>query len=202
MSPAAPSIPAFATSQLALLDSELRAELSETSTLLASHTPSALARAGLAVLNLCVSSTRTGLGGKTVLELALDGAVAGGSAVLPEHGVRVGDIVGVSEQAGASARKAEKKGKRDEGVEGVVLRVRRESVEVVLEGDESEVPGGSNGGKLWMWVAWWRARGARLSIQCADVSAESSLPTMLRIKGINTRRFGFDLGWAYVCVPG
>jgi hypothetical protein len=37
---------------------------------------------------------------------------------------------------------------------------------------------------------------------CADVLAESSLPTMLRIKGINMRRFGFDLGWAYVCVPG
>lgn len=43
-----------------------------------------------------------------MLELGLDHAVAGKGGEegeLPEHGVRVGDIVGVGEQPGGSARK-------------------------------------------------------------------------------------------------
>lgn len=89
-------IPSFAATQLALLDAELQAELAETNLLLLSHTPTTLSRAGLAILNLNVSSLRTGLGGKTVVELALDPAVVqkGDKADIPEHGIRVGDIVG------------------------------------------------------------------------------------------------------------
>ncbi|KAK3059573.1 hypothetical protein LTS18_010522, partial [Coniosporium uncinatum] len=69
------SIPTFAQTQLALLDRELQAELAETSLLASQHAPATLARAGLAILNLQISSQRTGLGGKTVLELSLDPAV-------------------------------------------------------------------------------------------------------------------------------
>ncbi len=145
-------IPIFATSQLALLDLELQAELSETNTLLSNHTPSALSRAGLAILNLTVSSQRTGLGGKTVIELSLDSAVVskGEAPDIPEHGIRVGDIVGVQDQPSGSAKKVEKRELVKKGVEGVVLRVRRENVEIVLDKEEVEVPGGS--GKLWMLV--------------------------------------------------
>lgn len=62
-------VSAFATRQLSLLDSELQAELTETELLTSTHAPTVLQRAGLAILNLNVSSQRTGLGGRTLLEL-------------------------------------------------------------------------------------------------------------------------------------
>lgn len=142
-------IPSFAANQLTLLDAELQAELAETNALLSSHTPTALARAGLAILNLNVSSMRTGLGGKTVVELALDSAVVpkGGKADIPEHGIRVGDIVAVQDQPAGSAKKFEKRDLAKKGVEGVVLRVKRENIDIVLDKEDADVP---NSGKLWL----------------------------------------------------
>lgn len=142
-------IPSFAANQLVLLDAELQAELAETNALLSSHTPTALARAGLAILNLNVSSMRTGLGGKTVVELALDPAVVpkGDKADIPEHGIRVGDIVGVQDQPAGSAKKFEKRDLAKKGVEGVVLRVKRENIEIVLDKEDADVP---SSGKLWL----------------------------------------------------
>jgi DNA polymerase alpha-associated DNA helicase A len=144
-------IPAFAASQLTLLDAELQAELSETNALLSSHTPTALARAGLAILNLNVSSIRTGLGGKTVVELGLDSAVVakGEQPNIPEHGIRVGDIVAVQDQPSGSAKKTEKRELEKKGAEGVVLKIRRENIEIVLDKEDADVP---SGGKLWMLV--------------------------------------------------
>lgn len=151
--PTPTDIPAFAASQLTLLDAELKAELAETDALLSSHTPTALARGGLAILNLNVSSVRTGMGGKTIVELALDPAVVakGAKPEIPEHGIRVGDIVAVADQPAGSAKKTEKKELEKKGAGGVVLRVRRENVEVVLDKEDADVPGGS---KLWMSVAF------------------------------------------------
>jgi len=148
-------IPAFAASQLTLLDAELKAELSETDALLSSHTPTALARGGLAILNLNVSSVRTGMGGKTIVELALDPAVVtkGAKPELPEHGLRVGDIVAVADQPAGSAKKTEKKELEKKGAGGVVLRIRRENIEVVLDKEDADVPGGN---KLWMLVLYKR----------------------------------------------
>ncbi|KAF1965180.1 P-loop containing nucleoside triphosphate hydrolase protein [Bimuria novae-zelandiae CBS 107.79] len=142
-------ISSFAATQLNLLDAELQAELSETNALLSSHTPTALSRAGLAILNLTISAIRTGLGGKTVVELGLDPAIVtkGEKADIPEHGIRVGDIVAVQDQPTGSAKKSEKRDLAKKGVEGVVLRVKRESVEVVLDKEDTDVP---SGGKLWL----------------------------------------------------
>ncbi|KAJ4305735.1 hypothetical protein N0V90_001266 [Kalmusia sp. IMI 367209] len=142
-------IPSFAATQLTLLDAELQAELAETNALLSSHTPTALSRAGLAILNLNVSSIRTGLGGKTVVELGLDPAVVtkGDKADIPEHGIRVGDIVAIQDQPAGSAKKSEKRDLAKKGVEGVVLRLRRENVEIVLDKEDTDVP---TGGKLWL----------------------------------------------------
>jgi DNA polymerase alpha-associated DNA helicase A len=69
-------IPSFAGTQLSLLEAELQAELEETALLTSNASPKALQRAGLAILNLSLANQRTGLGGKTVLELELDSAVA------------------------------------------------------------------------------------------------------------------------------
>jgi len=140
-------IPAFARTQLALLDAELQSEIAETSTLISSHSPAALQRAGVALANLVVSSQRTGLGGRTVLELAPDPATASGSGELPEHGIRTGDIVLVSEQPAGTAKKREVKDLERKGVRGVVTRVRRGDVGVALDEDKEEsVPGG----RVWM----------------------------------------------------
>ncbi|OJD34225.1 dna-binding protein smubp-2 [Diplodia corticola] len=139
-------IPTFAAAQLSLLDAELQAELAETSLLLSAHPPQTLQRAGLAILNLHVSSQRTGLGGKTVVELELDPAVKGAGAELPEHGICTGDIVGVQEQPAGSAKKKEKSDLKKSGVEGVVLRVGAATVAVALDKEDVDVPQG----KLWL----------------------------------------------------
>ena len=113
-------IPQFATDQLALLSAELAAETASTTDLLASTSPNVLSRAGLAIINLVVSSQRTGLGGKTVLELEQDHAV-GNAGEIGEHGIRTGDIVRVGEQPKGNEKKKEKAGMEGRGVEGGVV---------------------------------------------------------------------------------
>ena len=139
-------ISSFAASQLTLLGKELEAELAETQLLTSTHAPTTLQRAGLALLNLHVSSQRTGFGGKTVLELGLDPAV--GSGELPEHGLRVGDICAVAEQPKGAERKKEREGMEKRGAEGVVTKVQNEAVTVALDKEEADIPGG----KLWLYV--------------------------------------------------
>ncbi|KAI9761255.1 MAG: hypothetical protein M4579_001175 [Chaenotheca gracillima] len=132
-------IQSFATTQLSLLDDELKAEVAENAILISQASPTALQRAGAAILNLTVSSQRTGLGGKTVLELELDSAIGGGGE-LPEHGVRTGDIVSVQEQPAGSAKKKEKGELKNKGVEGVVVKVTASNVSVALNKEEDDIP--------------------------------------------------------------
>lgn len=149
MAPKAVDIPTFAGTQIALLDAEQKSEIAETSHLISAHSPSALQRAGVAITNLTVSSQRTGLGGKTVIELAADSAVAASDGELPEHGIRTGDIVLVSEQPAGSAKKREVKDLERKGVKGVVTRVRRGDVGVALDEDKEDV-GAALGGRVWI----------------------------------------------------
>lgn len=136
----------FATSQLSLLSAEQAAETASTAALLQGNSPTTLARAGLAITNLVLSSQRTGLGGKTVLELEQDRAI-GGEGALPEHGIRVGDIVRVGEQPKGGERKKEKAGMEAKGCEGVVVRVQAKGLQVALgEGSEEE----GLGGRVWV----------------------------------------------------
>ncbi|KAI6913595.1 DNA helicase [Hortaea werneckii] len=140
----ATDISSFATNQLSLLNNELQAELAETQLLTSTHAPVVLQRAGLALLNLAVNSQRTGLGGKTLLELGIDPAVGGGE--LHEHGFRVGDICAVAEQPKGAEKKKERESKEKEGVEGVVTKVQKEAITVALDKEEVDIPGG----KLWL----------------------------------------------------
>ena len=135
MAPQSPT--AFATTQLALLNTELETEIASTTTLIQGSSPSALQRAGVAITNLTILNLRTGLGGKTVLELGLDSAVKSDGDDLPEHGIRSGDLVAI--RVLGSATKAKKKGSEqdegDEDVKGVVTRVSREKISVALDGE-------------------------------------------------------------------
>lgn len=138
-------IPTFATAQLALLSAELAAEKASTELLLSSASPMTLARAGLAILNLSLSSQQTGLGGKTVLDFEPDSSL--GASELGEHDVRVGDIVRVGPQPKGNERKREKADLEGKGVEGVVTRVSVKSVCVAVEREESE---DRLGGRVWV----------------------------------------------------
>jgi DNA polymerase alpha-associated DNA helicase A len=132
-------IPSFATTQLSLLEAELQSELSETSSLITNTSPTALQRAGIAITNLTLSSQRTGLGGKTVVELTPDSATANSDGELPEHGIRTGDIVVVAEQPAGSAKKREVRELEERGCRGVVTRVGRGAVWVALDGEGDDV---------------------------------------------------------------
>ena len=146
---------ALFTTHLSLLSLELATETTQNALLLSSTPPTILARAGLAILNLTVSSMRTGMGGRTVVELSLDPAVVtkGTRGELPEHGIRTGDIVRVGERPRDGAKKKDVEGLKGKGVEGVVVRVGERAVQVALgkEGgkDDGEEQLGSEG-KLWL----------------------------------------------------
>ncbi len=143
------SVPSFALTQLTLLTTELASDLTETSTLLASSSPTSLQRAGLALTSLVLSSQRTGLGGKTVVELVPDPATSSGDDDLPPHGIRNGDIVIVGRQPGGSAKKREVRELEAGGCRGVVTRVGRAAVWVALDGEEGEGDG-LEGRRVWV----------------------------------------------------
>ncbi|OTA94411.1 hypothetical protein M434DRAFT_394677 [Hypoxylon sp. CO27-5] len=138
-------VPAFARTQLALLDAELQSEIQETSGLISGTSPASLQRAGLAVTNLVISSQRTGLGGRTVLELGPDSATG---SELPEHGLRTGDIVLVSEQPAGSAKKREVKDLERKGAKGVVTKVKRDAIAVAVDEDKEDAA--NFGGRVWL----------------------------------------------------
>ncbi|ETS88000.1 hypothetical protein PFICI_01828 [Pestalotiopsis fici W106-1] len=148
MAPKEPvGVGAFAQTQLALLDAELQSEVQETSGLITGLSPTSLQRAGLALTNLVVGAQRTGLGGKTVLELEPDSAT-NASGELPEHGVRVGDIVLVSEQPAGSAKKREIRDLEKKGARGVVTKVKRDGVFVAA--DEEREGDAQLTGRVWL----------------------------------------------------
>ena len=110
-------------------------------------------RAGVALTNLTILSQRTGLGGKTVLELGPDPAFTTSTSELPEHGIRVGDIVLVSELHAQSGIKTTKRGKtkglsggdggsgggeKQTGVKGVVTKGGKGTVCVAVEEEDAE----------------------------------------------------------------
>ncbi|KAM0738836.1 hypothetical protein ACQRIT_006573 [Beauveria bassiana] len=147
MAPKEPvDVPSFASTQLALLERELQSEVQETSSLVTNHSPAGLQRAGLAITNLVVASQRTGLGGRTVLELSPDSATSS-TGELPEHGLRTGDIVLVADQPAGSAKKKEIQELEKKGARGVVTKVQKTSVFAALDEGKDEV---AFGGKVWM----------------------------------------------------
>ena len=141
------NVSAFADSQLSLLAAELAAESESTSQLLASTSPTTLSRAGLAIINLSLSSQRTGLGGKTVLELEQDHAL-GNDGEIGEHGIKVGDIVRVGEQPKGGEKRRDKAAIEAKGADGVVVRIGNKMIQVALDEGKGEEDGLM--GKLWV----------------------------------------------------
>lgn len=89
-----------------------------------------------------------------MLELGRDPATSssssssGGGDELPEHGIRVGDIVLVAEQPSGGGRKREVRESEGGGVKGVVTKVWRGVVGVAVDGDEGGRDKGDGEGVL------------------------------------------------------
>ncbi|KAF1814823.1 P-loop containing nucleoside triphosphate hydrolase protein [Eremomyces bilateralis CBS 781.70] len=95
---------------------------------------------------------------------------------LPEHSLRTGDIVAVQTQPTGSAKKKEKAELREEGVEGVVMRVSARGISIACSKEEVEMPGG----RLWVVklandVVWKRMTKAMTYLQSLQSSSYTSL---------------------------
>lgn len=87
------------------LEEEQKLDVDETNKLLSSQSPKQLAKQGLAIVNLAISSTRTGMGGRTIITLELDPAVSTKGQELDFGEIRTGDIVRVSQYSTGSDTK-------------------------------------------------------------------------------------------------
>ncbi|KAI9097251.1 P-loop containing nucleoside triphosphate hydrolase protein [Phlyctochytrium arcticum] len=128
---------------LVTLESEY--EISTTQTEIAHLSPISLQRRGVALLALRVSGTRTGLGGKLVVDFE-----GSNDEPLPAHSIRTGDVVGLVQWRrgdGAGGDKSNKgKAKKDKGGEedtealtGVVGVVEERRITVIINQKDNDV---------------------------------------------------------------
>ncbi|KAG2173383.1 hypothetical protein INT44_008735 [Umbelopsis vinacea] len=121
---------AFIDSQLDLVANERKLEVEETTRLLSACSPAQLQKRGVALVGLRIASMRTGLGGKSLLDLELAQHLTD-SPRLPSHKIRTGDIVGLQEY------KKDKPTSQTQ-LSGVVSRVTDTTVTVALQGREDD----------------------------------------------------------------
>ncbi|KAJ2958002.1 hypothetical protein NQZ79_g6351 [Umbelopsis isabellina] len=124
----------FIDSQIELVAKERKLEVEDTARLLSACSPAQLQKRGVALVALRVASMRTGMGGKSLLELELAQPLTDPPR-LPSHKIRTGDIVGLQEY------------KKDKPLSqtllsGVVSKVTDTSVTVALsqDRDNDEIP--------------------------------------------------------------
>ncbi|GAB5588111.1 hypothetical protein Unana1_03011 [Umbelopsis nana] len=86
----------FIDSQIHLIANERKLEVEETARLLSACSPAQLQKRGVALVGLRITSMRTGLGGKSLLDLELAQPMTDPPR-LPSHKIRTGDIVGLQE---------------------------------------------------------------------------------------------------------
>lgn len=101
---------------------EQNADTQLTEQLLKEHSPKRLAKLGLAVINLTVGSIRSGLGGKTLIELEPDAATNADPVVNPGS-FKTGDIVKLDRMVADD----------DSLVEGVVTRIKQAAITVAVD---------------------------------------------------------------------
>ncbi|KAG5417440.1 hypothetical protein I9W82_005074 [Candida metapsilosis] len=116
---------------------EQEEDVAQTTEYINAYPPKKLAQMGLAVINLNISNMRTGIGGKTILEMQLDNAVSNGD--LSSTSMKTGDIVRLAKMAGSERKKAKKdeeeNKEKDESIETVVVKVSNSTI--TLSVDES-----------------------------------------------------------------
>lgn len=121
---------ALAEKFLRCIDLERNADITQTKSLLDSLPPKKLALKGLAIINLSTENVRTGLGGRSILELSNDMSFHESERIV-NGDIRTGDIVKVDKMG----KKTEDK---DGAVEGVVTRVSHQSIVITVNEDDDE----------------------------------------------------------------
>lgn len=126
---------------LHLLNLERDYEIAQTKTNIGHLSPSSLEKRGLCLLNLRVTGTRVGLGGKVLVDFERNFG-----ELLPANQFRVGDVVGIVKGSGKEKSQKGKGKGYDEGEEknvvGVVTRVEEGRITVALK-SEVELDGPS-----------------------------------------------------------
>ncbi|SAL98729.1 hypothetical protein [Absidia glauca] len=122
---------AFIDHQVQLVQEEKRIDVEDTQKLLSSYSPIQLQKRGMALLGLRVTAMRTGLGGKSLIDLEL-GQSNRQIPTFPTHKITTGDIIGLDEY------KKDKPSKKAAPWSGVVLRVTDTRITVALSQDMDE----------------------------------------------------------------
>lgn len=105
-------------------------DMNSTTEYLNAYSSKKLARLGLAVVNLVIDNIRTGLGGKTVIELIVDPALGSDKEV--EAGtIRVGDIVKLD-------RMGDNNEASTDDLTGVIIKLNSKSISVSIEEDVND----------------------------------------------------------------
>lgn len=129
-----------------------------------SYSPKKLAQLGLAITNLVITSGRTGLGGKSIIEFELDSAVKNGNEIIPGS-IRVGDIVKVLKMGNTnevvkkqkaisnSSKKSETSDAEGStgSIDGVVIKINANGISITIEDsnfDENSLYNDSS--KFWL----------------------------------------------------
>ncbi|CCH45172.1 DNA-binding protein SMUBP-2 [Wickerhamomyces ciferrii] len=130
---------------LKCIDLERNADIDQTSDLLNSLPPKKLALKGLAIINLTTESIKTGLGGRTIIELKNDlGGHEDDSIVAGD--IRTGDIVKIDKMSSSNStkKKVKSNGKNNDdsdsnfGCEGVVTRLSNSSIVITVDESSEE----------------------------------------------------------------
>ena len=128
----------------AILD-EQKEDIALTTSYINNYPPKKLAQLGLGIINLQIVNIRTGLGGKTILELQLDSAFSDGE--INTSTLRTGDIVQLAKMtSSALSNKSEKKkpsknhkeesqtqDQSDVGIEAVVIKVSTQTISISVD---------------------------------------------------------------------
>lgn len=162
-----PSPEQLITSFKNAIDLEQSSDLLQTNDYLKAYSVKKLANLGLAIINLLVDNSRTGLGGKTLIELGLDAALLqkDGRGELPSLQVgtiRVGDIVRLDKMSnvGKIEKKTFKTQTSDqvsssvEYVDGVVIKIHSNTITVSVDEEDStmDLYNNTNDGGIRMWI--------------------------------------------------
>ncbi|WBW74715.1 DNA polymerase alpha-associated DNA helicase A [Schizosaccharomyces osmophilus] len=132
----------YSEKELNFIEEIQKVEIEEAETLLKKYSLPTLQKNGIALVNLRISSIRTGFGGKTVIELERDPAFSN-SDILPVNSFSPGDVVRLSQGGGKSDTRASKSVDKNKGTdpstEGVITRVQEKSISIALNSEE-DVP--------------------------------------------------------------
>lgn len=115
---------------LKCLEVENKSDIEQTSELLLTNSPKALALKGVAILNLVISNIKTGISGKVLVELKNDLSTNLTSEIVPND-VKIGDVVKINNKnSNNSSSKL--------NVEGTVYKLNKEVIVLLIDSNHEE----------------------------------------------------------------